>query len=177
MKEWLKSEWFKLALLGLFLAVIFAGWQEWQEFKTKPAIVPPPISLQVPPTVLPATHTTSIETRYIPQPAADPAKVRLEMKPADFVVAAGEQQVVVKGLPGETAPLQNGQLGFAVESRAKIDVTDMVRAQVNDKLAIQSAQLKAEADKKTASIRRQRTVGYVVGGLAVGALVYTAVKK
>ena len=74
-----------------------------------------------PPSVLPATHTTSIETRYIPQPAADPAKVRLEMKPADFVVAAGEQQVVVKGLPGETAPLQNGQLGFAVESRAKID--------------------------------------------------------
>ena len=77
----------------------------------------------MPPSVLPATHTTSVETRYIPQPAADPAKVRLEMKPADFVVAAGEQQVVVKGLPGETAPLQNGQLGFAVESRAKIDVT------------------------------------------------------
>ena len=115
--------------------------------------------------------------RSAAQPEKDPAKVRLDMKPADFVVAAGDQQVVVKGLPGETAPLQNGQLGFKVESKAKIDVTDMVRSQVNDKLAIQSAQLKAEADKKTAGIRRQRTIGYVVGGLAVGALVYTAVKK
>ena len=177
MKEWLKSEWFKIALLGLLVALIFVGWQEWQEFKTKPAAMPPSISLHVPPTVLPGTHTTSIETRYIPQPEKDPAKVRLDMMPADFVVAAGDQQVVVKGLPGETAPLQNGQLGFKIESKAKIDVTDMVRSQVNDKLAIQSAQMKAEADKKTASIRRQRTIGYVVGGLAVGALVYTSVKK
>ena len=177
MKEWLKSEWFKIALLGVLLGALFVGWQEWQEIKTKPAAAPPSISLQVPPTVLPGTHTTSIETRYIPQPEKDLAKVRLDMKPADFIVAAGDQQVVVKGLPGETAPLQNGQLGFKVESKAKIDVSDMVRAQVNDKLAIQSAQLKAEADKKAASIRRQRTIGYVVGGLAVGALVYTAVKK
>ena len=177
MKEWLKSEWFKIALIGLLAVVIFVGWQEWQEIKTKPAAAPPSINLQVPPTVLPATHTTSIETRYIPQPEKDPAKVRLDMQPADFVVAAGEQQVIIKGLPGETAPLQNGQLGFKVESKAKIDVTDMVRSQVNDKLAIQSVQLKAEADQKAASIRRQRTIGYVVGGLAVGALVYTAVKK
>lgn len=177
MKEWLKSEWFKLSLLSLFIVAVFLGWQEWQEFKAKPAYAPPAISLQVPQTQLPATHTTSIETRYIPQPANDPAKVRLDIKPSDFIVASGKEQITVHGLPGETRPLENGQLGFRVESAAKIDVTEMVRNQVNDKLAMQSAELKTEADKKAASIRRQRTIGYIVGGVAVGALVYSAVKR
>ena len=177
MKDWLKAEWFKLALIVLLVGVAAVSWAEWTEYKDKPAPAPPAVSLQVPPTVLPGTHTTSIETRYIPQPANDAAKVRLDLKPADFVVAAGEQQVVVHGLAGETTPLQNGQLGFKVETAAKIDVTEMVRNQVNDKLAIQAAQMKAESDKIAAAIRRQRTIGYVVGGLAVGALVYSAVKK
>lgn len=177
MKEWLKNEWFKIALLVVLGIAISVGWAEWQDYKNKPVHVPSAVSLQVPPTVLPGTHTTSIETRYISQPANDPAKVRLDLKPADFVVAAGSQQVVVHGLAGETTPLQNGQLGFKVETAAKIDVTEMVRNQVNDKLAIQAAQMKADADKKAAGIRQQRTIGYVVGGLAVGALVYTSVKK
>jgi hypothetical protein len=68
-----------------------------------------------------------------------------------FVEREGKQFVVIDGkeyqLASTTGPTkvkigENGEIKMTTETVAKVDVTDMVRAQVNDKLAIQSAELK-----------------------------------
>jgi len=68
-----------------------------------------------------------------------------------FTEREGKQFVVIDGKEYQLAVPQgkkgvkvgeNGQIVMTTETVAKVDVTDMVRAQVNDKLAIQSAELK-----------------------------------
>ena len=68
-----------------------------------------------------------------------------------FTERDGKQYVVIDGKEYQLAVQEgkkgvkigeNGQIVMTTETVAKVDVTDMVRAQVNDKLAIQSAELK-----------------------------------
>ena len=53
----------------------------------------------------------------------------------------------------------------------KVDVTEMVRAQVNDKLAIQNAELRRQHDEEVRRLREKNKaekVGWGIGGFAAG---------
>ena len=72
----------------------------------------------------------------------------IEREGKQFVVIDGKeyQLAVPEGKKGVKIG-ENGQIVMTTETVAKVDVTDMVRAQVNDKLAIQSAELKRKYAK------------------------------
>ena len=161
MFNFIKNEWKSIAWFALAAIVLWFVYGEWLDYKAnkQPVQVPQVI---VQPTILPADHTTKILTEYVAQPANDPAKVKLDVQAPDFIVAANGQQQVVKGLAGETKPLENGQLGFTVQSTAKIDVTDMVRNQVNAEMAKQAADNKKEMDALKKKQKRERLL-WIVG--------------
>ena len=167
-------------IIGVLVLVLIAtiGYASYLHFKLeliKPAEIAKPLIVQ--PQVI---HTNTETIREVSVQAAPKGNIFqfTEREGKQFVTIESKEYLLAsKTKPAEIKIGENGQIVMATESTTKLDVTDMVRAQVNEKLAIQAAQIKVDSDKKVASIRRQRTIGYVVGGLAVGALVYTVVKK
>lgn len=168
----------KLAALALLALVIIGGvgWL-WAHKKEPVAFVPPVPTTIVQPQVI---HTNTETIRTVAVESAPKGNIM------QFTEREGKQYMVVEGkeyqLASQTGPAQikvgeNGQIVMATETTAKLDVTQMVQAQVNDKLAIQGAAMKAEQDKKLSEMRRARTVGYVVGGAIITGLGYAAIKK
>lgn len=143
--------WAKIAgavlVLALLVAIGIAAYLHFNKPEpVKPAEITKPLVVQ--PQVI---HTNTETVREVTVEAAPKGNIM------QFVERDGKQFVVIDGkeyqLASTTGPAQvkigeNGQIKMTTETVAKIDVTDMVRAQVNDKLAIQSAELKQKYDKK-----------------------------
>ena len=140
--------WVKIAGAILVLALIVIGaYAGYLHFKPepKPAVITP--ALQVQPQVI---HTNTETVRTVTVDAAPKGNIM------QFTERDGKQYVAIEGkeyhLASTTGPSkikigENGEIKMTTETVAKVDVTDMVRAQVNDKLAIQSAELKRKYEK------------------------------
>ena len=180
MSEWLKQEWFKVVCVFLLVAVLALGWTEWKEYKAKPAYVPPKVTTEVKPQVI-NTHTETV--REVAVQTAPKGNIM------QFTERDGKQFIIVEGKEYQLATQtgkpnvkigENGQIVMSTETVAKLDVTDMVRAQVNDKLAIQGAEMKKEHDKEVKTIKAKNNVDKVlltIGAAGVGYAAGSLFKK
>jgi hypothetical protein len=135
-----------LGSLVLVLLVV-AGYAGYLHFKPepKPVEITKPLIVQ---TQGVNTHTETI--REVTVQAAPKGNIM------QFIEREGKQYVVIEGkeyqLASTTGPTkvkigENGQIVMSTETVAKLDITETVRAQVNDKLAIQAAELKKKYEK------------------------------
>jgi predicted transcriptional regulator len=136
----------KLGCLILLLCLIACG-VSWLYFHKEKSVATPVPSVVVQPQVV---HTNTETVREIAVETAPKGNL------LQFTERDGKQYLVIDGkeyqLASKTGPAQikigeNGQIIMSTETTSKIDVTDMVKAQVNDKLAIQFAELKKKYEK------------------------------
>jgi hypothetical protein len=124
------------------IAVVMAFHWASDKFRAPPVAPAVTPALQVQPQVI---HTTTETVREVAVQAAPKGNIFqfTEREGKQFVVIDGKEYhlAVQDGKKGVKIG-ENGQIVMTTETVAKVDVTDMVRAQVNDKLAIQSAELK-----------------------------------
>ena len=128
------------------VAVVMAYHWAADKFRAPPAKLDPPALIVQPQKV--ETKTEIIrEVSVQPAPKGNIFQFT-EREGKQFVVIDGKeyQLAVPEGKKGVKIG-ENGQIVMTTETVAKVDVTDMVRAQVNDKLAIQSAELKKKYAK------------------------------
>jgi len=138
----------KLAAMALLLLAIIGGvgWLWYNKQKPAPAVVLTPATVVQPQVI----HTSTETVREVTVQAAPKGNIFqfTEREGKQFVVIEGkEYQLAVQGGKPNVKIGENGEIKMTTETVAKIDVTDMVRAQVNDKLAIQSAELKKKYQK------------------------------
>lgn len=158
----------KIILAVLLILLLMFAWHKMGDVFHKPT--PPPQVIMQPPTAVKAEDKTEVKVVYVPQPANDPAKVKVNVNPADFIVSGNGQQISVKGLAGETKPLENGQLGFNVQSTVKVDVSEMIRNEV-----VAAVNKQAEEDAKILKKEKAaRARDRVIGGVIIGLLGYKA---
>ena len=112
------------------------------------------------PPIAPATPALVVQPQKVETKTEIIREVTVQPAPKgnifQFTERDGKQYVVIDGKEYQLAVQEgkkgvkigeNGQIVMTTETVAKMDVTDMVRAQVNDKLAIQSAELKRKYEK------------------------------
>jgi len=138
----------KLAAMALLLLAIIGGvgWLWCNKQKPAPTVVPTPATVVQPQVI----HTKTDTVREVMVQAAPKGNIMqfTEREGKQFVVIDGkEYQLAVQGGKPNVKIGENGEIKMTTETVAKVDVTDMVRAQVNDKLAIQSAELKKKYEK------------------------------
>lgn len=135
----------KIIIAALLIALCIAVGSAGYLYYTKPD-PPKPAEITKPLVVQPQiVHSKTETVREVTVEAAPKGNLFqiTEREGKQFVVIDGKeyQLAVQSGKPGVKIG-ENGQIVMTTETVAKVDVTDMVRAQVNDKLAIQSAELK-----------------------------------
>ena len=133
----------KIIIGVLVLALLCAsGYAGYLHFKPEPK--PPEITkpLVVQPQVI---HTSTETIREVAVQAAPKGNIfqLTERDGKQFVIIDGKEYQLASTVgPAQVKIGENGQIVMSTETVAKVDVTDMVRAQVNDKLAIQAAEMK-----------------------------------
>ena len=170
---------------GLLLVLFVCGGLYWlYHNKEVPVVATPIVTPATPLPITPQvinTHTETIrEITVAPAPAGNIFQFT-EREGKQFVTINGKdyQLATTPGSP-EVKVGVNGQIVMETQTTAKLDITDTVRAQVNDQLAVQAAAIRAENEKKAAKIRTQNTVEKValtIVGIGVGYAVGHAIAK
>ena len=169
---------------GLLLVLFVCGGLYWLYHNKEVPVVTPVLPTVTPLPITPQvinTHTETIrEITVAPAPAGNIFQFT-EREGKQFVTINGKdyQLATTPGSP-EVKVGVNGQIVMETQTTAKLDITDTVRAQVNDQLAVQAAQIRADNEKKAAKIRTQNTVEKValtIVGIGVGYAVGHAIAK
>lgn len=152
MSTYLKENGFKYVLLAVVLLLFYVYHDNLKGF-LRPT-PPPQISVNMP--VVPpqaVKNETTIIKEVAVQPQSQPGAVVTFVERAGKVIAVIDgKEIEVPNMTGKpTAELgKDGELRITQNMTARIDVTDMVRAQVNEHLNKQAQELKKKYDKHTA---------------------------
>lgn len=155
------------------------GWYLAGKFHSCPAAKCPDIpALQVQPQCVSGAAT--VESEITVKPLTTPGSV-VEIVNTDgkVTVQAGGQKVEVPAPKGQQSMTLGKDSTIQVKQSYdfKVDVTDMVKAQVNDKLAIQNAELRRQHDEEMRKLKARNNavkiewgLGGFVAGFAAGRL-------
>ena len=152
---------------------VAGGWYLAGRFQKCPAVKCPDIpATQVKPQCV--TGSATVQADVSVKPITNPGSV------VEIVNTDGKVTVQADGQKVEVpAPRGQQTMTLGKDSTAQVrtsydfmvDVTEMVRAQVNDKLAIQNAELRRQHDEEVRRIRaknKAENVGWGIGGFAAG---------
>ena len=162
-----------IAIAIALLVGAAGGWYLSGRFHSCPAAECPTIpATQVQPQCV--TGAATVQADVSVKPITTPGSV------VEIVNTDGKVTVQADGQKVEVpAPVGQQTMTLGKDSTAqvktsydfKVDVTDMVRAQVNDKLAIQNAELRRQHDEDIRKLREKNkaeNVGWGLGGFAAG---------